>query len=92
MADDQKIVVTPNAFDNGFLNRKFAQQAVDRIQRPYEAKTAAPFGDVKIIKSAENVVFDFTKLFARNSALTLQLWVSGTLRTGGFIGKLDAIP
>lgn len=55
-----RLEVNDNAYDKGFLNKKFANSVLKRLQRPVEIKLPAGKGSAKVLESDENIIHDFT--------------------------------
>jgi hypothetical protein len=67
--------VGDNAFENGFLNKQYAQRLVSLQNRVWIVKIPAGSGTGKVIESEQNVVIDLTSSFPLNESV--DIWVNG---------------
>lgn len=74
--------VGDNAFANGFLNKKFANMVIGRVNLlcAMEVKTGANMGSGKFLYSQEKIILDLSKFGPGNGTLTnFNSWLSGIL-------------
>ena len=78
-SDNMAVKIIPdvgdNAFENGFLNKEYAQRIVSLQNRQWFVKIPAGSGTGKVVESEQNVVIDLTSAFPPNEAV--DIWVNG---------------
>jgi len=85
--------VGDDAFTQGFLNKKFADKVLSRVNRINKDTIILPpgLGTAKVTDSEDSRIFDFT-LMKVPGQINFDVWVSGTLNTYAFNAVLVPPP